>query len=212
MYSHNRLVIILITFLSLLAAPSAHADAAGAAAAAARTPVAVVETLHETLIASMKGDLGPTFETRRNKILDALDDTFDLAFMARISLGKAWRTLTPDQQDQFFDLSRLLSASNYASNFDSYGGQHFATLGEEPAARNTILVKTEFVQPDDDNVAFDYRLRKSDGIWRIIDVTLDGKVSEITLRRADYTSYVKREGFDSLVEQIEEKIAKLATE
>ena len=43
-------------------------------------------------------------------------------------------------------------------------------------------------------------------------MTLDGKVSEITLRRADYTSYVKREGFDSLVEQIEEKIAKLASE
>ena len=50
---------------------------------------------------------------------------------------------------------------------------------------------------------FDYRLRQSEEGWRIIDVTLDGKVSEITMRRADYGSVIKREGFPRLVDSIE---------
>jgi phospholipid transport system substrate-binding protein len=186
-------------------APSVETDAA-------QSPRAVVESLHATLIACMKGECGPGFEGRYERILAQLDQSFDLPFMARISIDKAWKTLSPEDQLAFVELSRSYSASNYASNFDSYGGQTFETLGEEPAARGTILVKTELVQPNDDNVRFDYRLRKSGSGWRIIDVTLDGKVSEITMRRADYGAVIEREGYASLVRAIESKIAKLASD
>ena len=103
-------------------------------------------------------------------------------------------------------------AVSYADNFSSYGGQHFETLGEEPAARGTILVKTEFVQPDDDNVRFDYRLREKEGRWRIIDITLDGKISQMALRRADHRSVIERQGFEKLITALEDKIAKLEKE
>jgi len=73
-------------------------------------------------------------------------------------------------------------------------------------------VKTEFVQPSDDNVRFDYRLRQVDGRWLIIDITLDGKVSEITLRRADYSAVIEREGFEKLITSLQKKIAKLEKE
>ena len=58
----------------------------------------------------------------------------------------------------------------------------------------------------------DYRLRRDADRWRIIDIQLDGKVSEITLRRADYRSIVQREGFAKLVERLEEKIEELSGE
>ena len=182
------------------------------AAAPPSKPQAVVESLHQVLITCMKGDCGPDFQSRLDAILANLDETFDLPFMARMSIGKAWKTLSPEEQEFFVGLSRSYSASNYASNFDSYGGQHFQTLGEEPAARGTILVKTEFVQPADDNVKFDYRLRKAGDDWKIIDITLDGKVSEITMRRADYSAVISRKGFPELVDAIEKKIENLADE
>lgn len=169
-------------------------------------PRSVVESLHGVLIECMKGACGPGFDQRYDRIVSELDQVFDLPFMARISIGKAWRSLSPEEQKEFVELQRRYSASNYANNFDSYGGQRFETIEEEPAARGTVLVKTEFLQPADDNVKFDYRLRKSNSGWRIIDVTLDGKVSEMTLRRADYTSVIARDGFTKLVEAIEKKI------
>ena len=176
------------------------------------SPTAVVESLHDALIDSMKGAGGPDLEGRYERIVAVLDEAFDLVFMAQISIGKQWRALTREQRGTYYALSRRLSGLNYASNFDGYGGQHFETLGEQPAARNTILVMTRFVQPKDDNVRFDYRLRRTDGRWKVIDVTLDGKISEITLRRADYHSVIKREGFEKLVESLEKKIATLEEE
>lgn len=207
--------LVVVGFLCLIAAsaPIRAADSPqGSEVGGIRAPRAVVESLHAVLIDCMKGACGPDFQGRYERIVTELDEAFDLPFMARISAGNSWRTLSPEERRTFVELSRTLSASNYASNFDSYGGQSFETLGEEPAARKTILVKTELVQPNDDNVRFDYRLRKTGDAWRVIDVTLDGKVSEITMRRADYGSVLDREGFPKLVEAIEKKIAKLAKE
>jgi phospholipid transport system substrate-binding protein len=51
----------------------------------------------------------------------------------------------------------------------------------------------------------DYRLHQRDGAWRIVDVYLNGTVSELALRRSEYSSVVKRDGFDALVRSIEEK-------
>ena len=175
-------------------------------------PRAVVESLHGVLIDCMKGACGLDIKARYQRIVSELDETFDLAFMARIAIGKAWQTLSQEQRSTYSEISRRLSAVNYADNFSGYGGQHFETLGEEPAARGTILVKTEFVQPKDDNVRFDYRLRETEGRWRIIDVTLDGKVSQLALRRADHSSVIERQGFETLIAALEEKIAKLEKE
>ena len=160
----------------------------------------------------MKGGCGSDIEDRYGVIVAELDEAFDFAFMARISIGKAWRTMSPEERSIYYERSRRLSALTYASNFSSFSGQYFETLGVEPAARSTVLVKTEFVQPDDENVRFDYRLRQVDGRWRIIDITLDGKVSEMTLRRADYGSVIEREGFGKLIGLLEKKITKLENE
>ena len=205
----NRPILVgLFILFGGLAAPAEEEAMAGDA----KAPAEVVESIHETLIECMKGACGPDFQGRYDRIVSELDEGFDLPFMARISVGRAWQSMSPAERKEFVELSRQYSAANYASNFDGYSNQHFETLGEEPAARGTILVKTEFVQPTDDNVKFDYRLRKTNGRWRVIDVTLDGKVSEMTLRRADYTSVIDRDGYPALVEAVQKKIDNYANE
>jgi phospholipid transport system substrate-binding protein len=104
------------------------------------------------------------------------------------------------------------SATRYADNFDGYDDQRFETRSEKPAARGTILVMTELVQPKDENVSFDYRLRRTTEGWRIIDVQLDGVISELTLRRAQYRSVIEHEGFERLVKVIESKIEEISGE
>jgi phospholipid transport system substrate-binding protein len=170
---------------------------------------AVVESFHEVLLGCMKeaDELG--FRGRYHRIAASLDESFDLPFMARTLVGATWKELTPRQHAEFVDLSRRLSASRYADNFDSYGNQRFETHSEQPAARGTILVKTELVQPKDRNVLFDYRLRKVEDRWRIIDIYLDGMVSELVLWRSQYRSLIENEGFASLVEALEKRVDEL---
>jgi len=212
----NRLVPFISLLLFCFVVPAAGAEqlvarveepAAQPSADAAR---AVVERFHKVLIACMQDAEQLGFSGRYDRVAAALDDGFDLPFMARMSVGGAWKDLGPEEREEFEMLSRELSASHYASNFDGYGGQRFETLRVKPAARGTMVVETEVIQPDDRNVRFDYRLRRSGERWRIIDVHLDGRISELTLRRAQFRSLIERDGFPELVESVEEKIAQLS--
>ena len=194
------------------AATDPSADPAGPSAEDAAAARAVVESLHRVLSDCMReaDELG--CQGRYERILAALDETFDLPFMARAALGSTWKKLSEEQLAEFNDLSRRLSATRYAYNFDSDGGQRFETRSERPAARGTIAVLTELVQPKDRNVRFDYRLRKAQGRWRIFDIVLDEAISELTLRRSQYRSLIKREGYAHLVETMEKKIEDLSKE
>lgn len=167
---------------------------------------AVVESLHAVLLGCMKEADALGYQGRFERIAANLDETFDLPFMARMALGATWKDLTPQQRADFVALSRRFSASSYAHNFDGYGGERFETLGAEAAARGTIIVKTQLIQPKEKPVRFDYRLRRSADGWRIIDVHLDGMISELTIRRSEYRSLIQREGFPGLVRALEEKI------
>ena len=60
-------------------------------------------------------------------------------------------------------------------------------------------------------VQLNYRLRSVDGDWKIIDVYLNGTVSELALRRSEYSSLIKRQGFKALLVALDERIDTLAS-
>jgi len=196
----------------LLCTPAAAQDSEQPGAADTAAARSTVESLHDVLSSCMREGDALGFQGRYDRILANLDEAFDLPFMARMSLGSYWKDLSEQEHANFTGLSRRLSATRYANNFKDSGDERFETRSAEPAARGTLLVKTELVRPADDNVRFDYRLRKDGERWRIIDVQLDARVSEIALRRAQYRSVIKREGFPELMNSLEEKIEELSAE
>ena len=46
--------------------------------------------------------------------------------------------------------------------------------------------------------------------WRIVDVIIDGGVSELTLRRSEFASVVRDKGVDGLMTALDAKIGELA--
>ena len=204
---------VALVALALLCGPAASLRAEPVAPEDAAAARATVESLHAVLIGCMKEADALGFQGRYDRILPNLDQTFDLPFMARTALGsRTWKQLDAQQRSEFVGLSSKLSATQYADNFDGYGGERFETLSEEPAAHSTLLVLTRLLIPDDDDVAFNYRLRNLKGEWRIIDVQLDGKISELALRRSQYRSLAEQKGYDALVEAVERKIEQLSTD
>jgi phospholipid transport system substrate-binding protein len=63
------------------------------------------------------------------------------------------------------------------------------------------------VTPNETPIAINYRMRPDGESWRIIDVYLNGTVSELALRRSEYAAVLQRDGFEKLVASIDEKIA-----
>ena len=164
-----------------------------------------VERLYTALIDAMKGGYG--YAGRYARLVPVLEDVYDLPFLAEKSLGRHWRGLSEEERLRWVDTFSRLTTSIYADRFDRYSGERFEVLGGEPMPHETFLVGTRLVQSNGESVRLNYRMRQRDGRWRIIDVYLNGTVSELALRRSEYSSVVKRDGFQSLVEALEEKIA-----
>jgi phospholipid transport system substrate-binding protein len=156
----------------------------GAAAYADEGPTALVDRLDDVLLGVMKEAKTLGYQGRYDRLAPVLEQTFDLDFMARSVLGSGWQALSAAEQQQWRDAFTRLTTATYAGRFKGYSGEQFKTLGEEPAAQDTIFVRTVVVRTNLDNVELTYRLRKTGSGWRIVDIYQKGTVSEI----ADYAS------------------------
>jgi phospholipid transport system substrate-binding protein len=58
----------------------------------------------------------------------------------------------------------------------------------------------------------DYLLRQTAGQWRIIDVYLQSSVSELAVRRGEFTGILAKRGFDGLLADIKAKVSKLRSD
>jgi len=194
----------------LAAVALASAMALGTPAYGEETAVTFTAALNESLLAVMKDAEQLGYQGRYDRLAPLLDKSFDFPFMARFALGRAWKELDEEQQKKWLGKFIEVTTATYAGRFKADSGGHFETLGEEPAAQDTIFVKTKLVIPDNDDVELTYRVRKTAEGWRVIDVYLNGTVSELALRRSDYSAVLRREGFDKLLEVVDQKIAELA--
>jgi len=196
---------LLLLAAVLAAAPARPASAAGTATEA-------IERMHAALIDTMKNADALGYEGRYQKLEPILRATFDFDFMAEKSLGRYWRDLSETDQARMRDVFARFTLSTYANRFAGFTGEHFETRSEEVAPRDTVFVRTELVRTDgEENVEINYRLHQTPSGWRVIDVLLRGTVSELALRRSEYSSVIKRDGFEALVASLEQKIADLAS-
>jgi phospholipid transport system substrate-binding protein len=175
-----------------------------------RTPTQTIDSLHEKLLDVMKNAVELGYEGREAKLEPVIPEHYDVAFMAEKSVGRHWKSASESERERFLEAFQRFMVANYAGQFDGYSGQSFETRGEEPARMDTILVRSRLIDPGDEDVELNYRMRQVNGSWKIIDVYLDGTVSELALRRSEFSGIVKREDFDALIAAIDERIAKLA--
>ncbi|MFQ5418448.1 MAG: ABC transporter substrate-binding protein [Myxococcota bacterium] len=198
-----------VVMLALLSWPTAAAaDQAGLLPEA--PPTAVVDDLHGALLEVMKEADQLGYQGRYDRLLRVLPSFFDLPFMAQKSVGRHWKNADEERRAQLVETFKAFTTANYAGNFDRYTGQTFETLGDEQSTHGTVLVRTRLVDPHGETVQLNYRVRPVDGRWKIIDIYLNGTVSELALRRSEYSSLIQREGFDSLLVALNEKITDLS--
>lgn len=135
---------------------------------------------------------------------------FDLPYMARQAVGRPFLELANDERETWYRLFQTYMTANYAARFDRSTGQSFEMRGAEAGAGDTVLIRTQVIDPAGENVELSYRLRKTDAGWKVIDVFLKGTVSELALRRSEFAAVLKRDGFPALVVSIQARIDEFA--
>jgi phospholipid transport system substrate-binding protein len=180
-----------------------------AVAPAADTAAKVVEGLHDELLIVMKQALKLGYTGRYQRLAPIVTASYDFPYISKVVVGRYWRSFTAEQKSQFIEIFSKLSIATYANRFGGYSGEHFKTISEEELKRGHRLVETVLIKANGEEIELDYILHQNNAQWRIINVIAEG-VSDLSLKRADYTSYLKRYSFDALLEKLNEKINQYA--
>ena len=196
----KNMKLVIVFIFCLFATIHSAAQAEGGA-----TAKQVVDKFQKELIDVMKNGKQLGFAGRYDKLYDSVSNSHDLTKIARIVVGKEWEKLSEAQQQKLVDIFIRLSVASYAHNFKDYSGESFVFDSEEETTRGGVVVHSHLIIPDDKPVKFDYMLKEKGNSWRIINIIANG-VSDLALKRSEYTTILQREGFDALIAKINEKI------
>lgn len=178
----------------LAAGTAAHAQAADPA-------VQPVQKFYDTLLETMKQGKQLGIKGRYEKLKPVIEQSFDLPGMTRLSVGPAWNTMSPqDQQALTAALSRYTIA-NYASNFDSYSGEKFVVDPTSTTRGNDRIVTSKLVTGKE-TIPFNYRMRQAGSSWKVIDIFLNGYVSQMAKQRSDFGATVQSGGAAALEKKL----------
>ena len=178
-------------------------------APAADTAAKVVEVLHAELLFVMKQAKKVGYTGRYQRLAPTVTASYDFPYIAKVVVGRYWRSFTAEQKSQFIRAFSKLSIATYANRFDGYSGERFKTISGEELKRGHRLVNTVLIKANGEKIELDYILHQNNDQWLIINVIAEG-VSDLSLKRADYTSYLKKNGFDALLKKLNEKIQNYA--
>lgn len=170
-------------------------------------PTAGVASFHTALTTAMKAG---SYERRLGVVEPAIARYFQIHTIARISLGRDWRSLKTEEQTGFQALLKDLVSSTYASRFKEDNGQVFSITGTESIATDRKRVKS-ILETSTETVTLDYQLQLEDDTWHIYDIVANG-VSDLSLKRSNYSAMFKKGGLESVRQEILSKIADNAAE
>ena len=173
------------------------------AAAADMDPAAqTVQTFYDTLLETMKQGKQLGFKGRYDRLKPAVEQAYDIPTMTKFVAGPGWTGFSAGDQQSLIQAFERMTVSNYAANFDSFGGEKFSVEPTAQARGADKIVMSKLVTGSQ-TIPFNYRLRQSGGAWRIIDVYLNGSISELATRRSDFGSTVTSGGAPALIKKID---------
>jgi phospholipid transport system substrate-binding protein len=181
------------------------------AQASSSSPLQVVQSGTDRGLRIIKSSLmegGPSLEQRRNEILGVLEEVFDFQEMSRRPLGRHWKQISPEKQQEFVQLFKQLLFNTYVSRAEAGATpamsiRYHGELLEDRFA----LVKTQVTGTDRPDVEVDYRLVHNGTEWKVYDVVIEG-ISLVGNYREQFASILNTESFESLLKRLRDTVEK----
>jgi phospholipid transport system substrate-binding protein len=163
-----------------------------------------VRGFYDALLNTMKNGRTLGQSGRFAKLDPVIRRSFDIAEMARLSLGRSWANLSDAQRQQMTESYGRYVSAIYADRFDSYAGQKLEVTGEEPALSG-VMVRSQIIKADGEPVKVDYAMHRAGDGRLISDIYLDSAISEVATRRSEFATILRTEGFDGLIAALNRK-------
>ncbi len=140
------------------------------------------------------------------RIIDVARERFDFREMSKRVLGRQWRQLSREQQDEFVGLFTRLLQYAYIGNIQEYTGQKIEFRKQRIKGRRaevkTVLIDKERTIP------VSYIMILKGDQWLVYDIVVEG-VSLVRNYMEQFRQILRREKYDGLVQKLRDKIKTL---
>jgi len=168
---------------------------APAAQAADDPAVAAISRVYANFETALK-DAPKDVKARAASIGGPLSETFDFPAMVRVAVGAKWKTFTPEQQGALTEAFGRYFTVTYATRLAQAAGGKFTVKPQSDARGPNRVVQTEVANKDGDTSQVDFLLNPES---RVLDVYLNGNVSEVASLRGSFAEPLKTGGADGLL-------------
>ncbi len=167
---------------------------------------AFVDRLGQRTIAALDR-IGSDAAARQQAISALLDELVDLALIARLCLGRHWRTADEAQRARYVELFRANVLAVLSRRMGFYtGGEKFVVTASRPAGDDAMVASEIVYTTNDPPLRIEWRVRIGDGRPIIVDVLPEG-VSLVLTYRSEFDEVVGRSGLDGLLAELSDRAA-----
>lgn len=209
----NTRSIVSVSALVLLASclgSVVRSQAAESPAVSADPRPVVANVIRDALAILRDPKLSP--DEKREKVKQIAYDNLSFEVMARLSLGKYYRDLNESQRTQYIAAFKEHVTNSYRHTTDHYNDEEVKITAERKESDGDWTVQTQIIgsakssKPGQEVAKVDYRLRATNGQWKVIDLTIDG-VSLVANFRSQFQEIMANGGIDRLLQLLREKNA-----
>ena len=130
--------------------------------------------------------------------------------MTALSVGRNWRSASPEQQRILMVEFRRLLLLTYADAVRQVTDTQIQVRPMRSKPEDTeVIVRTQVLRPGKEAIQLDYRLEKADGSWKIFDLNVLG-LWLVEHYRNQFQQVVGASGIDGLIRALQDKNQSLA--
>jgi phospholipid transport system substrate-binding protein len=163
-----------------------------------------IEAYYDQLMPTLKAAGSLSVSERDRRFGPAITSAFDIGNMTRLASGPAWSSFSGAQQAAVREAFADFLVAEYANQVTDYSGESFVVDPQTSAESRGggEIVRTKLLQPGGRTVQINYLVRGG----RVIDVYLNGTVSDLATRRDEFASILGGGGgADALVKALRER-------
>ena len=128
------------------------------------------------------------------------EEATDIELLAQGMLGVHYRTISPEQRETYMKAMRDYIISEFDKRMAQIGFKALEVTGTKPASgkQGHLFVKTEVKREEGEPILADWRVRKKDGSFQIVNLEFEG-INLLITNRDLFSSKIKKDGFDGLI-------------
>jgi phospholipid transport system substrate-binding protein len=169
-------------------------------------PLDVVKSAADRVIALLRDPALKGADKKRERIesLKAIiNPIFDYDEVARRTLGPHWRRRSAVEQEEFTKLLRAFIEKIYCNSIDDYNGER-VVFGRESLELEYAVVESKLINLKNEQSPVIYRLRKTDGKWKVYDAVVED-ISIVNNYRSQFDRVISKSSYDELKKMLRDK-------